>query len=284
MSVDTIYKRQFLSIQQAALCELIGVNLADVRQLQDELTVKAEKFTKGIIPENEAADFARETGDNALEYTIHAGEELGRLQEEQKKPVQHSPGVEEFLSGLSEEQKNLIRNENESMSEITALENLITELKRLHEMAWYFTAHIQDYAATPEYRERRQNILLTGEPAPDTQALERKAAGVPKDPTKATLIWLRKKQWIKSELVEEKQPVPINGGLWTPNNVYENRITKTAAFIYRGLVDAAENREIPLEKDAIADFMINSLKQKDGGNITHDLLTKADKRRKNKTK
>jgi hypothetical protein len=171
MSVDTIYKRQFLSFQQAALHELIGVNLADVRQLQDEIIDKSDKFTKGIIPENEAADFARETSEKVLEYEIHAGEELQRLQEGQEKP-----SVEKFLGGLSEEQKNLIRNETENMSEITPLENLITELKRLCEMAWCFTAHIQDYATTPEYRERRRNFLRTGEPAPDTQAPE---AGIP---------------------------------------------------------------------------------------------------------
>jgi hypothetical protein len=169
MSVDTIYKRQFLSFQQAALHELIGVNVADVRQLQDEIIDKSDKFTKGIMPENEAADFARETGEKALEYEIHAKEELQRLQEQKK------PSVEKFLGGLSEEQKNLIRNEIESMSEITALENLIAELKRLCEMAWCFTGHIQDYAATPEYRERHRNFLRMGDTAPDTQSPEQKA-------------------------------------------------------------------------------------------------------------
>jgi hypothetical protein len=115
---------------QAALRERIGVNLADVRQLQDVLVDKAERVTKGIIPENEAADFARETGEKALEHEIYANEELERLQKEkQKKPV------EVKISGLNEEQQNLIRNEIESMPEITALESLIAELKRLCEMA-----------------------------------------------------------------------------------------------------------------------------------------------------
>jgi hypothetical protein len=172
MSEDTIYLRQLLDLGQAVLRERIGVNLADVRRLQDELMVKAEKFGEGIIPEDEAADLARNTGNNALEYGIRAGEELGRLQEEQKKPVQHSPQVEEFLSGLSEEKRNLIQNEDDNLRKlpVNALENLIVELKRLREMAWHLTAHIQDYAATPEYRERRRNFMRTGEPVPDAQA------------------------------------------------------------------------------------------------------------------
>jgi hypothetical protein len=60
--------------------------------------------------------------------------------------------------------------------EIDALESLIAELKRLRETAWNLTAHIQDYSATAEYRDRRRAFLLTGEappkPAPDTQAPE----------------------------------------------------------------------------------------------------------------
>jgi hypothetical protein len=121
-------------------------------------------------------------------------------------------------------------------------------------------------------------------PSPDTQPSVQRAVRISKDPTKATLVWLKGKQWIKYELVEEKPPVPINGGVWTPNNVYEYRIRKTVAFIYRGLVKAAENGEIPLVKDTIIDFMINNLKNKDGGDITHDSLTKAEKSRQNQTK
>jgi hypothetical protein len=89
--------------------------------------------------------------------------------------------VEKFISGLSEEKRNLIQSENDKLSQlpISALENLIVELKRLREMAWCFTAHIQDWATTPECRERRMTFLLTGEipkePVPDTQAPEQKA-------------------------------------------------------------------------------------------------------------
>jgi hypothetical protein len=43
-------------------------------------------------------------------------------------------------------------------------------------MAWHLTAHIQDYAATPEYRERRRNFMRTREPVPDAQAPEQKTA------------------------------------------------------------------------------------------------------------
>jgi hypothetical protein len=168
MSTDTIYLRQILDLEQVVLRERIGVNLADVRQLQDKLMDKAEKFNMGIIPENEAADFARETGKKTLEYEIHAKEELERLQEEQKKPVQHSPEVEKFLNGLSEEKRNLLQSESDRVSQlpISSLENLIAELKRLREIAWCLTAHIQDYAETPEYRERRRAFFAhRGSPA-----------------------------------------------------------------------------------------------------------------------
>jgi hypothetical protein len=119
------------------------------------------------------------------------------------------------------------------------------------------------------------------DPAPDIQPSVQRTAGAPKDPTKATLNWFKGKQWIKNELIEERPPVTINGGIWTPNNIYEYRIKKTAAFIYRGLVETVENREISLGKDAITDFMINNLRKKYGGDITQDLLTKAEKRRQN---
>jgi hypothetical protein len=49
MGADTIYMRQYLDLMQAGLRELIGVNLTDVYQLQDELMEKAEKFTDGTI-------------------------------------------------------------------------------------------------------------------------------------------------------------------------------------------------------------------------------------------
>jgi hypothetical protein len=174
MSEDTIYLRQLSDLVQASLREWTGINLADVRQLQDELISIGNKFNLGIIPENEAADFARATGDKALEYEIHAEEELERLQEEQKKPVQQSPEVEKFINGLDEEKRNLIQSESDKIRQlpISAMENFIAELKQLREMAWYLTAHIQDYAATSEYRERRRAFLLTGETPLDTQAPE----------------------------------------------------------------------------------------------------------------
>jgi hypothetical protein len=123
------------------------------------------------------------------------------------------------------------------------------------------------------------------EPAPDTQAPGQKAAETStKDPIKVTLNWLAGKQWIKKEQLEAKPPVPINGGIWEHPKEYEWRITKTIAFIYRGLIDAAKNKEIPLEEDAIKNFMINNLKTKYGGEITPESLTKADKRRQTPTK
>jgi hypothetical protein len=96
---------------------------------------------------------------------------------------------------------------------------------------------------------------------------------ISKDPAKATLTWFRRKQWIKHGLAEEKPP-----------KVYQDRISKTVAFIYRGLVQAAENREIFLEKGSIADFMINNLKGKYGDDVKKDSLTITDKRRQNQTK
>jgi hypothetical protein len=136
----------------------------------------------GSIPENEAADFARKTGNDVLECEIRAQEELQRLQEALQTPVRYSPEVEEFMSNMSEEQRNLLRSANDTVRRlpIAALENLIEELKRLREMAWCLTAHIQDYAETSEYCERRRAFLLTGEtppePVADTQTLEQKEA------------------------------------------------------------------------------------------------------------
>jgi hypothetical protein len=138
---------------------MVGINLTDVIELQYLVMEKAEKFTMGIIPENEAANFARKTGIDILEYEIHVKEELEQLQEEQKRMVQHSSDKVIQLP-------------------TAALENLITELQRLREMAWCLTAHIQDYAVTPEYRERRQAFLATGEtPAESTP----KDSGQPKE-------------------------------------------------------------------------------------------------------
>jgi hypothetical protein len=169
MSEDTIYLRQILALVQAALRERIGINLADVMELQNEIIVKADEFTKGIMPQNKAADFALKTSNDALEYGIHAREELQRLQSERKKPVQQSPEVEKFISDLNEEKRNLIQSENDRLSQlpISDLENLITELKRLREMAWYLTGHIQDYVKTPDYRERRIDFLTTVEKLPE---------------------------------------------------------------------------------------------------------------------
>ena len=175
MSEDTIYLRQFLDLEQAALRDLVGVNLADVRQLQDLLLEKGEKFNKGIIPENEAADLARKMSYDALNYEIHANEELKQLQEKLRTPIQYSSETEEYFDKMSEEQKSLILSENEKLRQlpISNIENIIAELKRLREMAMYLTAHIQDYAITPEYRERRMVFITTGEapkkPVPETQ-------------------------------------------------------------------------------------------------------------------
>jgi len=168
MSDDTIYLRQFLDLWQASLRDLVGVNLADVRELQDALNEKVMKFNKGIIAENEAADFSRKTWLDTLEYSSRVDEELKLLQEEHKKGVQYSSKTDEFLNAMSEEQKSRILNENERIMQlqITALENLMAEIKRLYEMAGCITAHIQDFAITPEYRERRKTFLFTGE-APD---------------------------------------------------------------------------------------------------------------------
>ena len=175
MSNDTIYLRQLLAFKQAAVREVIGVNLADVRQLQDELHEKGVKFNKGIIPEKEAADFALKISMDTHAYVIRANKELEQLQGEHKKPIQYSPEMEKGFNMLSEEQKKMTLSEVERIRQlpISNIENIISELNRLNKMAMCLNAHIQDYVITPEYRERRRTFLTTGEapkdPAPDTQ-------------------------------------------------------------------------------------------------------------------
>jgi hypothetical protein len=100
------------------------------------------------------------------------------------------------------------------------------------------------------------------------------------DPAKVTLNWLRSKK--RQYIIKHTEPdrsVLRSGALEFRNPPKtEWRITKPAAFIYRRLCEAAEKGEIPFAKDAIADFMINRLKRKDGKDITKDSLTKADNR------
>jgi hypothetical protein len=106
--------------------------------------------------------------------------------------------------------------------------------------------------------------------APDTQP--------PDNPVKATIRWLINRQYIIKH-TETETPVMLNGAIdHIKPSVLEWRIARTVAFIYRELMKAAENGEIPLGKNVILDFMINNLKQKNGGDITHDSLVKAEKR------
>jgi hypothetical protein len=127
----------------------------------------------------------------------------------------------------------------------------------------------------------------TPETAQDTQAPAQGTAAASKtDPAAATTRWLKNKerQYIIKH-TEPDTPVMLNGALeHIEPSISEWRIAKPAAFIYRELCGAAERGEIQFTKEAIADFMINNLKQKGGGDITHDLLTKAEKRRQNQTK
>jgi hypothetical protein len=126
--------------------------------------------------------------------------------------------------------------------------------------------------------------LITLLSSPDTRSAAQRTAGVSKDPAKATLIWLRKRQHI-IKYTEPNTPVMLNGAIeHIKPPISEWRIAKTEAYIYRELCSAAEAGEIPFIKDAISDFMINNLKQKNGDDITQDSLTKADKRRQNQTK
>jgi hypothetical protein len=57
----------------------------------------------------------------------------------------------------------------------------------------------------------------------------------------------------------------------------EWRITKTVAFIYRKLVTAVEAQEIPLNKNAVPDFIKNYLRDKNGKEITKNAIAKAAK-------
>jgi hypothetical protein len=120
---------------------------------------------------------------------------------------------------------------------------------------------------------------------PDTQAPKQGAAKVSQNEdgddeyATATIKWLSSKdrQWIK-HYTEEAHPVgSIENGIEFSRQIDESRIskTKTVAFIYRELVKAAKEGEIPLKESAIADFMINHLKLKDGKDITKDSLAKA---------
>jgi hypothetical protein len=90
-----------------------------------------------------------------------------------EKPVQHFPNnVEAFLSSMNEKQRDQLTNELKHDREmpIKALENLTAELKRLREMGWALTGHIQDFSETA--RERHRAFLRTGKSAPDIQTPE----------------------------------------------------------------------------------------------------------------
>jgi len=163
MSEDTIYLRQLLGLIQAALRECTGINLAEAVEKQDQIIATAYKFSRGVIPANEAADIALRVSIEALEWKYRACEELTRLQKAQKEPIQHSPKVDDFIGTLSEEQKSRLMRTGRYGLEISALEGLVVELKKLNDLTMYLTAHIQDYSATDEYRERRQAFLLNGE-------------------------------------------------------------------------------------------------------------------------
>jgi hypothetical protein len=102
------------------------------------------------------------------------------------------------------------------------------------------------------------------------------------DPVKETIKWLKNtdRQYI-IKYTEPETAVMLSGALsHIKPPVSEWRIAKPAAFIYRELMNAAENSIISLGKNAIADFMINNLKKKDGKDITIDSLIKAKERTK----
>jgi hypothetical protein len=115
---------------------------------------------------------------------------------------------------------------------------------------------------------------------PDAQAPEQIKA-VQADTIKVTLKWLQRDRHYITRYTAPEKPVMRNGAIeYIEPSVSEWRIAKPVAFIYRELYRAAEAGEIPLAKDAVADFMINNLKQKDGGDIKKDSLKKAAKRTK----
>jgi len=86
MSNETIFSRQF---PESYLRSSVGVSCADVRQLADELLEKGTKFSKGIIPENEAADFAGKIHTDTFKYIDRARDELKLLKEKKIDPVQY---------------------------------------------------------------------------------------------------------------------------------------------------------------------------------------------------
>jgi hypothetical protein len=142
-----------------------------------------------------------------------------------------------------------------------------------------------DYKITiAEYKETiteiRRMIALIGL-TPDTQAPEADGKAQSGDPVKQTLQWLKSKQYI-TLYTEGEKPALKNGAFeYIEPSKKEWRIskTKTAAFVYRELCGAAENGQIPLAIDAIPDFMINNLKQKNGEDVTKNAIEKAAKLR-----
>jgi hypothetical protein len=136
----------------------IGVNLADVRRLDDELLKKSITFAKGVLPETEAADFAIKTTIDVTEYHARADKELKRLQEirEEEGLIRISPsGVE----GFNDIYLALTQYEDYRKSVISAIESLITELERVRRTAADLAVHVQEYANTPEYRERHMAFV-----------------------------------------------------------------------------------------------------------------------------
>lgn len=114
----------------------------------------------------------------------------------------------------------------------------------------------------------------------ETQTPVRCAAVFETNIIKVTLKWLssRDRQFITRHN-EPEIPILENGAIkYIKPSISEWRIVKPVAFIYRELCGAAEHGEIPLTRDAIADFMINNLKTKNGKEITKDSLVKAAER------
>jgi hypothetical protein len=210
---ETIYSRLFADLFQTSLRNSVGVSPADVRQLADELLEKVTKFNKGMIPENEAADFARKIHTDTFEYIARARDELKLLKEEKIDPAQYFRKEEEEkeIEKLSEKERNAMLSVMQSGYEdiyqlqVCGVESLIAELTRVQKETVLVILHIQEFANTPQYRNLRTAFLLTGEvlkkPTPNTQPLERTPEQIRDAMMKAGLCILKPQRSIKGHEV-----------------------------------------------------------------------------------
>jgi hypothetical protein len=132
--------------------------------------------------------------------------------------------------------------------------------------------------------EDRAIILLRGKLPPPSIVAPISAPQAPNqiiDTVKQATLWLKNKQYIFL-YTEPEKPFLEDGGIKyiePPKKEWRICRARTVAFIYRALLEASEKGEIHLGKDAISNFMINNLKDKNGADIKRDPIYQAEKSR-----